>query len=318
MEKKHKNLKQQYDKSKEVKNEKRKIHLNIKDKKFWERNIMAVLGMLIFSAGINLFIVPADLYNGGVMGISQVIRTILVRYVHLFSENTDIAGIINLILNLPLFILAYKSIGKKFFISTIVCVVSQTFFLSIIPIPSVPIVEDTLTASIIGGIIGGVGIGIALHAGGSSGGMDIVGMYFTKKYKEFSVGKVSLLVNAIIYGVCAVLFGLPTAIYSIIYSAMSTLMTDKTHTQNINTEVLIFTKENPERIMNYIVQEFKRDATWWEAKGGYTESRTYMVVTVLSKYECVHLQREIKLIDEHAFVVEKDGISICGRYEKHL
>lgn len=286
--------------------------------KFWERNFMAVVGMLVFSGGINFFIVPAHLYNGGVMGISQVIRTLLVEKLSLFGGTTDIAGMINLLLNIPLFILAYMSIGKNFFTRTVICVVSQTFFLSILPIPQSPIVADTLTASIIGGIMGGAGIGIALQSGGSSGGMDIVGMYFTKRYKNFSVGKVSLAVNALVYGVCATMFGLPTAIYSIIYSAVSTLMTDKAHTQNINTEVLIFTKQEPEKIMDYIVKEFKRDATWWEAKGGYTESRTYMVITVLSKYECVHLRRELKLIDEHAFVVEKDGIGIVGRYEKHL
>lgn len=292
--------------------------MDIKSKKFWGRNAAAVVGMLIFSAGINFFIVPADLYNGGVMGISQIIRTILVRYFHIFAGSTDIAGIINLILNIPLFILAYVSIGKNFFVRTLVCVVSQTVFLSILPIPVTPIVEDPLTASIIGGIIGGVGIGTALRFGGSSGGMDIVGMFFTKKFKGFSVGKVSLAVNLLVYGVCAVLFGIETAIFSIIYSAVSMLMTDKTHTQNINTEVLIFTKEKPEQILDYIVREFKRDATWWEAKGGYTESKTYMVITVLSKYEYAHLRRELKTIDEHAFVVAKDGMSIEGRYEKHL
>lgn len=290
----------------------------ILDRKTLERNLTAIAGMLVFSMGINFFIVPAGLYNGGLMGISQVIRTLLVQYAHLFSGTTDIAGMINLILNIPLFFLAYMTIGKNFFTRTIICVVSQTIFLSILPIPSVPVVGDTLTASIIGGIFGGCGIGISLRAGGSSGGMDIVGMYFTKKYKGFSVGKVSLLVNAVVYGVCAILFGVQTAVYSIIYSAVSTLMSDKTHTQNINTEVVIFTKKEPKEILDYIVKEFKRDATWWEAKGGYTESRTYMVIAVLSKYECVHLRKDLKMIDENAFVVAKDGMSINGKYEKHL
>lgn len=292
--------------------------MDIKDKKFWERNAVAVAGMLIFSAGINLFIVPADLYNGGVMGISQIIRTLLIRYFHIFSGSTDIAGIVNLILNIPLFILAYVSIGKGFFVRTVVCVVSQTIFLSTFPIPGSPIVGDALTASIIGGIICGIGIGIALRSGGSSGGMDIVGMYFTKKYKDFSVGRVSLAVNVCVYCVCAVMFGVQTAIYSIIYSVVSMLLTDKTHTQNINTEILIFTKKEPKEILDYIVQEFERDATWWEAKGGYTESKTYMVVTILSKYECAHLRRELKMIDENAFVVVKEGMNIGGKYEKHL
>lgn len=85
-----------------------------KRREFWERNVRAIVGMLIFSVGINLFIVPADLYNGGVLGISQLIRTVLVRYLHWFSGTTDIAGVINLVLNIPLFALAFICIGRPF------------------------------------------------------------------------------------------------------------------------------------------------------------------------------------------------------------
>ena len=283
-----------------------------------KRSATAVFGMLVFSIGINVFIVPANLYNGGILGISQVIRTILVRDLHLFSGGTDVAGIINLFLNIPLFILAFWGISKTFVSRTIICVASQTLFLSLVPIPKSPIVADTLTASIIGGICGGIGIGIALRSGGSSGGMDIVEMYFTKRFKNFSVGKVSLFVNAIVYGICAVLFGVQTAIYSVIYAAVSMLMTDKAHTQNISTEVVIFTKEDPKKIVDCIVNNYSRDATWWEAKGGYTKGITYMILTVLSKYECAHLRRALRTIDEHAFLVEKDNIRIGGKHEKHL
>ena len=285
---------------------------------FWERNAMVIVGMLLFSMGINFFIVPAQLYNGGVLGISQIIRTILTTYLSLSFGGTDIAGIINLILNIPLFVLAYCSIGRNFFWRTVICVISQTIFLSVLPIPATPFVKDALTASMMGGILAGTGIGVALRFGGSSGGMDIVGMFFTKKYKNFSVGKVSLTVNAIVYGICAVLFGIPTAIYSIIYSAVSMLMTDRAHTQNINTEVMIFSKKEPKAILDYIVTQFKRDATWWEAKGGYTEGKTYMVLTVLSKYESEHLKRSLKEIDDKAFVVAKEGMHVVGKYEKHL
>ena len=284
----------------------------------WERNAMVIVGMLLFSMGINFFIVPAQLYNGGVLGISQIIRTILTTYLSLSFGGTDIAGIINLILNIPLFVLAYCSIGRNFFWRTVICVISQTIFLSVLPIPATPFVKDALTASMMGGILAGTGIGVALRFGGSSGGMDIVGMFFTKKYKNFSVGKVSLTVNAIVYGICAVLFGIPTAIYSIIYSAVSMLMTDRAHTQNINTEVMIFSKKEPKAILDYIVTQFKRDATWWEAKGGYTEGKTYMVLTVLSKYESEHLKRALKEIDDKAFVVAKEGMHVVGKYEKHL
>ena len=141
-----------------------------------------------------MFISPLGLYNGGVVGISQIIRTIIVDYFP-SVKNFEIAGIINFIINIPLLLIAYKSISKKFFIRTVVSVISQTIFFTVITIPSTAIIDDPLAACLIGGIITGAGIGITLKAGGSGGGIDILGVYFTKKYKNFSVGKLGIIIN---------------------------------------------------------------------------------------------------------------------------
>ena len=288
------------------------------EKRDLSRLATAVAGMLVFSIGINIFVVPAELYNGGVLGISQIIRTLLIRYAHLNLGSIDIAGIINLCLNIPLFILAYRSISKVFFVRTLICVISQTIFMTVIPIPAIPLVEDTLTASLIGGIVAGAGIGIALQSGGSSGGMDILGIYFTKRRQDFSVGRLSLTVNLFIYLVCALLFDITVVIYCVIYTAVSTLIMDRTHSQNISTEVFIFTKENPQQIMDYILKDLIRGATYWEAKGGYTEKTTNIIFTVISKHEFSALKRKLRSLDPQAFVVSKEHVGIEGEFVKHL
>lgn len=292
---------------------------------FWElekkdiiRLLTAVGGMLLYSVGINNFIVPANLYSGGMMGISQILRTLLIRYTDFHMGGTDIAGMINFVLNVPLFFLAYYSISKGFFLRTIVCVLSQTAFLTLIPIPSVPIVEDTLTASLIGGILTGAGIGFSLHGGGSSGGVDILGIFFTKRFQDFSVGRLNLSVNIGIYLVCALLFDIQVVIYCIIYSSINALILDRTHTQNISTEVFIFTKEDPQKVMDYILKNLVRGATYWEAKGGYTQEKTNIVFTVISKHELTALKRRLKQIDPAAFLVSKENVGIEGKYMKHL
>lgn len=89
------------------------------EKRDLPRLFTAIVGMLIFSMGINLFVVPAELYNGGVLGISQIIRTLLIRYAHLHFGSVDIAGLINLLFNIPLFFLAYRSVSKSFFVRTL-------------------------------------------------------------------------------------------------------------------------------------------------------------------------------------------------------
>lgn len=288
------------------------------EKRDLPRLFTAIAGMLVFSVGINLFVVPAELYNGGVLGISQILRTLLIRYAHLNFGSVDIAGLINLLFNIPLFFLAFRSIGRGFFVRTLICVISQTMFLTVIPIPAVPLVEDTLTASLIGGIVTGAGIGIALQSGGSSGGMDILGVYYTKRRQDFSVGRLSLTVNLFIYLACALLFDITVVIYCIIYTAVSTLIMDRTHSQNISTEVFIFTKENPEQIMDYILKDLVRGATYWEAKGGYTEKTTNIVFTVISKHELAALKRKLRILDPQAFVVSKEHVGIEGKFVKHL
>ncbi len=288
------------------------------EKRDLPRLFTAIAGMFVFSIGINIFVVPAELYNGGVLGISQILRTLLIRYAHLSFGSVDVAGLINLLFNIPLFFLAYRSISRGFFVRTLICVISQTMFLTVIPIPAVPLVEDTLTASLIGGIVTGAGIGIALKNGGSSGGMDILGVYYTKRRQDFSVGRLSLTVNLFIYLACALLFDITLVIYCIIYTAVSTLIMDRTHSQNISTEVFIFTKENPEQIMTYILKELIRGATYWEAKGGYTEETTNIIFTVISKHELTALKRRLRVLDPQAFVVSKEHVGIEGKFVKHL
>lgn len=90
--------------------------------------IFAVLGTLIFSFGLNFFVVPMGLYNGGFVGIGQVIQTILFRYTSLVPGSVDIAGILYFLFNIPVFILAFHSLGRGFFVKTVICVIMSVDF----------------------------------------------------------------------------------------------------------------------------------------------------------------------------------------------
>ena len=274
-----------------------------------------IIGAFLFCLGVNLFISPLGLYNGWVVGISQIIRTIIVDYFP-SVKNFEIAGIINFIINIPLLLIAYKSISKKFFIRTVVSVISQTIFFTVITIPSTAIIDDPLAACLIGGIITGAGIGITLKAGGSGGGIDILGVYFTKKYKNFSVGKLGIIINAIIYGICAILFELPTAIYSVIYTTFFSMIVDKIHYQNINTTAMIFTKM--ENIECGIMKEMGRGVTCWNGQGAYTGEESKILVTVISKYEINQLKRIVLEKDPKAFIIFNEGLNVTGNFEKRL
>ena len=96
--------------------------------------VKAVSGIFLFCLALNLFIMPNHLYNGGVLGTAQLVRTLLVNTFNI-DVNFDIAGIINFIFNIPLFILAYKEVSKGFFARSLVIIILQTIFLTIIPVP---------------------------------------------------------------------------------------------------------------------------------------------------------------------------------------
>ena len=275
--------------------------------------IRALLGSLLFCFAINFFVVPNHLYTGGVLGMSQLIRSIFIEVFHI-NTSFDFSGIIYYLINVPLFLVAYKNVGKTFFFRTLFAVSVQALMLSLLPTKL--LVDDVLTNVLVGGILGGAGVGIILSSGASTGGTDIIGLALAKKDNHFSVGKLGLIINLFIYSIAGLLYGLEVMIYSIIYSAVDNLMIDKMHEQNICSTAFIFCKENPKQINDFIKNDLNRDFTYWYAKGGYDDSRTYIIYTALTKYELIKLERNMKKFNIQTFMIKSEGIGIKGEFKK--
>ena len=273
----------------------------------------ALFGSFLFCFAINFFVVPNHLYTGGVLGLSQLIRSIVIDTFDL-KTTFDFSGIIYYVINVPLFMIAYKNLGRNFFFRTLFAVSVQALMLSLLP--NYKLVDDVLTNVIVGGLLGGVGVGMLLSSGASSGGTDIIGLAVAKKNNHFSVGKLGLIINTIIYCIAGLRYGLEIMIYSIIYSAVDSLMVDKMHEQNICSTAFIFCKENPRQINDYIKNVLNRDFTYWYAKGGYDDSRTYIIYTALTKYELIKLERNMKNFNIRTFMIKSEGVGIKGEFEK--
>lgn len=283
--------------------------------KRWARLAIAILGALITAASVNLLIVPQNLYTSGILGLCQVIRTLLERAG--LTVEFDIAGILYFIANIPLVILAWRSMGRKFVIRMMICIAASSLFLSVIPVPETPIVADELTSCLLGGILSGFGGGLILTCGGSSGGLDTVGLYLSKKGKG-TVGRLSIVFNAALYIVCAVLFSLPVALYSAIYSVFSSLFVDRLHQQNIAVQMLIFTKDKGEELREFIMTQLERGVTYWNGSGGYTDQPMQVLCVCLDKYEVVSLRQAIQEVDPTAFIMINEGVHTGGNFERHL
>lgn len=281
-----------------------------------ERTLGGILGAFLYAAGVNLFMVPAGLYTGGIMGICQVVRTLMVEYLNMNFGTIDIAGIIYYLINIPIFILAYLKMGKKFFVKTLITVTMITVFFSVIP--PVVIVEDAMAACVVGGIVSGVGIGIILRMGSSGGGMDVIGVLLTKWKRDFSVGKINLLVNLVLYAACLFLFDVEIVVYSIIYAAVHAVAMDKVHIQNINVEVNIISKVDTSTLEKEVFEELGRGITKWSTLGAYTYEQSHILYIMLSKYEVNRLKTIIHKHDPNAFIVVNEGVSVDGNYLKKL
>lgn len=293
--------------------------MGIFDKKELRKTALAIVGSFLFALGVNVFTVPIGLYSGGFIGVGQIVRTILVDYLQLNLGNVDIAGIIYFVINVPLFFLAYRSLGRHFFWKTVVSAVTMSIFMTLIKVPAVAIIEEPLAACFIGGLVAGAGCGLILQQGASGGGQDILGVYILKKHANFSVGKMGLIVNFFVYGVCLLMFDVSTVIYSVIFTMIQSVVIDKVHFQNICIEVTIFTKEKEKEIRNFIQEELGRGTSYWNAQGGYTDEGNTIIYTIISKHELGTLRRRIFDINPEAFVVTKEGVSVdIGNFIKKL
>lgn len=281
------------------------------------RLLTGLLGAVIHAAAINLFVVPQGFYSGGLYGVCQVIRTLLVQQFGLVTP-VDLAGVLYLLLNIPLLILAWRSFGRPFVIRMTVCTAVDSIALALIPSPAVPIVADPLSACLIGGICSGFACGLILTCGCSTGGLDVLGLYLSKKGSRFTVGKFSISFNAVLYAACALIFSLHTALYSVIYTVFASLFLDRAHQQNISVQMLIFTKNKSEEMRAFIIERLSRGVTLWKGRGGYTNEPLEVLCVCLNKYEVLTTQQMLREVDSNAFFIVQEGVQVGGHFERHL
>ena len=230
----------------------------------------------------------------------------------------DIAGILYFLSNIPILLYARGILGRKFVLKTVVCTMAFSLFYSVIPAPSTMVVNDTLTACLLGGILTGVGSGLVLTCGGSGGGLDVIGLCLSKKGSRFTVGRFSMTFNAFLYALCLILFTPETAIYSVIYNFASAMVVDKAHQQNISVQALIFTRAGERELGRAIMDELGRGITWWEGVGAYTGENVHVLCVCLSKYEIEELFHTVHEMDPHAFITLQEGVRIYGNFQKKL
>ena len=255
-------------------------------------------GNVIFAFGVNVIITPMNLYNGGFTGMAQLLRLLFVNVFHMPEiPGVDIVGILYFLLNLPLLVISYKVVNKEFCITSVISITLCSVALGVIP-------------------VAGTGAGMVLRAGSSQGGQDIIGVIVSVLNPNYSVGKISIMINIGIYIICLFLFNIEIVAYSLIYTTILAMSLDRVHIQNINMQVMIFTKKPG--VEDVIMSELRRGVTNWNGTGAYTKEDSNVIVTIIAKYEITKLLMIVKEADPDAFVIVNEGAQIYGNFEKRL
>ncbi len=286
-------------------------------KKHANKILLVVFGNLFYAMGVNLGISPLHFYSGGFTGIAQLIRMLFLDVLHIPQiPGMDYMGIIYFAINVPFFIMAYRVMGRRFCVETLISIVMASVLLALIPIPSTPIISDPMLAAIVGGLGSGVGAGMVLRAGSSQGGQDLIGVCMAITHPKFKVGTVGIIISICIYTICLFVYDVQTVLYSMIFAVMTGLFVNRVHIQNIQIQAMIFTKK--EGMANAIMTQMHRGVTTWEGAGAYTKEGSHILVTVLSKYEEPHLQNIVTEYDPQAFVILIDNARVIGNFEKRF
>lgn len=274
-----------------------------------------VLGSVLLTVGIWLFVTPNHINFGGMIGLSQLIEY-AIKHLLPVPSGMNLLGIINFTLNIPLFIMAYTIMNRDFCIKTLVSLAIQTVLLSLLPAVNAPVVEDMILNVVFGAMICGIGVGLALSGSGCCGGMDIATVCLVKKKPDFKTGQVSIYFNTVLFGICLFVYDVKTIMYSAVFVGILYTVADHFHYQNINVTALIFTKEP--MVKQRILKEMGRGVTCWKGEGAYTSTDCEVLFVALNAYEESQIEQIIHETDPHAFVTYQSGAKVHGGFEKRL
>ncbi|GEP18749.1 YitT family protein [Pediococcus argentinicus] len=268
--------------------------------------IVAMIYGFSAAIAINLFLIPAGTYSSGVTGMAQLISAIG----GLLHVNISIS-ILVVVLNLPLLILAWFSISKRFTLLSIVSVVANAVFLKFIPVHQ--ILDEKLAAVIFGGALIGAGVGLCFRYGFSTGGTDIIlSIIGTRMGKN--IGPINLIINGTILMIAGILFGWPAALYSLIGIFINGLIMDYVYIQQQKVTVTIFSKHLDD--LSKYLSKTSRGATVMDGTGLYTGDPVKVIITVVSKYELNSLKGVVTSIDPNAFVSVSPVNQLWGKFAK--
>ncbi|HIS73428.1 TPA: YitT family protein [Candidatus Galligastranaerophilus intestinavium] len=274
-------------------------------KKFIFKMLLITFGAFLAAFAIEGFLVPNQVIDGGIVGISMMIS---------YLTNINL-GILLFVLNVPFILLALKIYGKMFIFQTFYAVTVFSIFVGIVGGKIGIVTHDGLLVAVFGGMILGAGVGLVLRNNGSLDGTEILAITLTKKF-PVSVGEIIMFVNIFIYTCAGFVYGWDKAMYSTLtYFTASRVIDVVLQGLNEAKSIFVVSDKNYEIGAN-IMSQLDKSVTYIDAQGGYSHKDKKMLYCVVPRIELTKLKDIVNSIDPEAFIAIENVHEVDGKRVK--
>jgi len=269
--------------------------------------LMIVVGSAVFSLGFDLFLVPNGINCGGVSGIAMLINYgVSVKWLSV--------GVLTVLINVPLFVLGYRKIGRYFFFTSLLGMATTSFcfdlFEAILPVPTN---IDPLVAAIFGGVIIGAGIGVVFLTGASTGGGDIVARVLKLHLRNLPIGRLMLCLDVSIAVVTGIVYhDFNNTLYSIVTLVVSCTVLDKVVYGVDFAKVALIVSDRHEQVAEAIAEKLDRGVTLLDGEGYYSRSDKTVLLTAIKRKQLAQLKELVMTVDPNAFLILQDAQQVLG------
>jgi uncharacterized membrane-anchored protein YitT (DUF2179 family) len=267
----------------------------------WNLALISV-GSILCTVAINGILIPQKFISAGFSGLSLMI--------HYLLPGLPVSWLYFL-LNIPLFALGWKYVGRRFFLYSMAGMVIFTLALRWVQFPPFEL-QERIMAALLAGIVTGAGSGIILRSLGSAGGLDILSVIMLQRFMV-RLGTTSLIFNSLLLAGAAVLFPLERALYTLIYIYVTSHFLNLVVTGLSQRKAVFIISPQWENIAEIIIEDINRGVTIIEGRGGYTGGEQHLLYTVLTFRELPRLKEHLRRIDRDAFMVVTDTLEVMGR-----
>lgn len=258
---------------------------------FVRKMFFLTLGPFIAAFALEVFLVPNNIIDGGIVGVSIILS-------YLTKINL---GLLIFVINIPFFFLAFNKIGKKFVIQTFYAIGMLSLAVNFLTVHHLPTTHDLLLATVFGGIALGTGVGLVLKNEGSLDGTEIMSLVLSKKF-GFSVGEWIMTFNIFIYGASGLVFGWNKAMYAVLTYFIAFKVIDIVLEGLNSSKSIRIISEKSYEIGQELLTSLNIGVTYLKGVGAYSGAEKTIVFCVVSRLEMAKMKEIIKNIDPHAFI----------------